>query len=279
MLRSRTPEELRQHYLAERELAERLRRASRDERPRLYRDVYDELFRRVPDHPQLLAARDPRHAEWRQRSVERELRFLGPYLGAQRVFMEIGAGDCALSLRAAALARRVYAIDVSEQITGGAEARPSNFELLLTEGTRIPVADGAVDVAYSNQLMEHLHPEDAREQLRNIFAALAPGGLYVCITPNRLDGPHDVSRSFSEEPEGFHLKEYTVTELEALFLATGFRRIASYARTKGICIRVPLAMIRALEAVLHRMPFRKRRTLANRWPLRRLLNPGLVATK
>jgi hypothetical protein len=31
--------------------------------------------------------------------------------------------------------------------------------------------------------MEHLHPEDAFEQLRNIIRALAPGGRYVCITP------------------------------------------------------------------------------------------------
>ena len=49
----RTPEQLRHHYEVERELADRLRSASREERKQLYAGVYDELFRRVPDHPQL----------------------------------------------------------------------------------------------------------------------------------------------------------------------------------------------------------------------------------
>jgi len=279
MLRSRTPEELRQHYLAERELAERLRRASRDERPRLYRDVYDELFRRVPDHPQLLAARDPRHAEWRQRSVERELRFLGPYLGAQRVFMEIGAGDCALSLRAAALARRVYAIDVSEQITGGAEARPSNFELLLTEGTRIPVADGAVDVAYSNQLMEHLHPEDALEQVREIYRSLSPGGVYACITPNRLHGPRDISAFFDEVATGLHLREYTARELRELMLEAGFSEVRFHAGSRGRFVECPYASLAALESTLEALPYRVRKRLADNAPMRALLGVRITATK
>ena len=127
--------------------------------------------------------------------------------------------------------------------------------------------------------MEHLHPDDAQEQLRNIHAALAPGGAYVCLTPNRLTGPHDISRAFSQEPEGSHLKEYTVTELEALFLANGFRRVAAYARVKDLCFRVPLGLDPRPGSILHRVPVARRRALANRWPLRRLLAAALVATK
>ena len=72
--------------------------------------------------------------------------------------------------------------------------------------------------------MEHLHPEDAFEQLRNIIRALAPGGRYVCITPNRLNGPHDVSSHLDREATGFHIKVYTVTELARLFRAAGFAK-------------------------------------------------------
>ena len=39
-------------------------------------------------------------------------------------------------------------------------------------------------------------PEDAVEQLRHLHAALAPGGVYLCITPSRLTGPHDISYLF-----------------------------------------------------------------------------------
>jgi predicted SAM-dependent methyltransferase len=37
----------------------------------------------------------------------------------------------------------------------------------------------SVDLAYSNQLMEHLHPDDASEQLANVYRALKPGGVTV----------------------------------------------------------------------------------------------------
>ena len=49
----RTQEQLRQHFEIERELAAKLKNASAAERKSLYNEVYDELFRRVPDHPQL----------------------------------------------------------------------------------------------------------------------------------------------------------------------------------------------------------------------------------
>jgi Methyltransferase domain len=48
----RNPAELRAHYEVERELAARLRAASRTERRTLYPAVYDELFRWVRTHPQ-----------------------------------------------------------------------------------------------------------------------------------------------------------------------------------------------------------------------------------
>lgn len=49
----RTEEQLRNHYLVEKSIAERLKRANREERKRIYREMYDELFRKVPDHPRL----------------------------------------------------------------------------------------------------------------------------------------------------------------------------------------------------------------------------------
>ena len=62
----------------------------------------------------------------------------------------------------------------------------TNFELIISDGISIPVPAGSIDFAYSNQLMEHLHPDDAESQLENVFTALRPGGAYLCITPNRL---------------------------------------------------------------------------------------------
>src|SRR4030095_14498191 len=87
-----------EHYEIEKQLAAKLRNASRTERRKLYSEAYDELFRRVPHHPQL--ARKVSSAE-RARNVQEQLGLLRRFLTPDSCFLEIGAGDCALSLHLA----------------------------------------------------------------------------------------------------------------------------------------------------------------------------------
>jgi SAM-dependent methyltransferase len=272
---ARSGERLRHHYEVEKALAARLRAAPREQRLHMLTGMYEELFREVPDHPRVTRKQAPQES---RRAVMRQMKLLRRFLRPDMTVLEIGPGDCAFAFEVAKSARQVYGVDVDAVLSHNLEP-PANFRLFLSDGVSVPVPAGSVELAYSNQLMEHLHPDDAREQLRNIFAALAPGGAYVCLTPNRLNGPHDISRAFSEHAEGFHLKEYTVSELQTLFLATGFRHVAGYAKTMGLWFRVPVGLIRALEALLHRMPARQRRAIAGRWPLRQLLNAALVVTR
>lgn len=270
----RTPERLRAHYEIERRLADRLRNAPVEGRRELYRQVYDELFRAVPDHPQLTRKSDPgRHAAALAAQVQVLRRFVPP----GSTFLEIGAGDCRLSNALAERAGRVFAIDVSDEITRS-EGRPDNVSVLLTDGIEIPVPPGSVDAAYSNQLMEHLHPDDAREQLGNVFKALAPRGTYVCATPNRLAGPHDVSEHFDDVARGFHLREYTTGELRRLFLETGFRRVRSLVKVKQVVLVVPAAPLTVLERLLERVPHRACRAFLRRTPVGKLFGT-VVATK
>jgi SAM-dependent methyltransferase len=257
-------ERLREHYLVERELADRLRTASPDERKTLYSEVYDELFRRVPHHPQLQWKEDEAQAQAR---VARQLRLLRRFLRPGETFLEVGAGDCSLSKAVAAQAREVYAVEVSDEITRGLEL-PANLQVVISDGASIPVPAGSVDLAYSNSLMEHLHPDDAREQLANLFEALAPGGRYLCVTQDRLAGPHDVSRHFDRVATGFHLKEYTVGELAVLFSEVGFRRLRLYVGGRGRYLGVPLAPVTATEGALALLPYTPRRKAANLMPFR-----------
>lgn len=271
---ARTEQQLREHYLVERELADRLRRAPRSERRALYSEVYDELFRRVPHHPMLQGA----GLAPRQRDIAHQLRFLRRFLTRESVFMEIGPGDCALAMHVAPLVKQVYAIDVSEQLTRGV-VPPANFKLILSDGCSIPVPEGSIDVAFSNQLMEHLHPEDAREQLHNIHRSLAPGGIYLCITPNRLYGPCDISVYFDEVATGFHLREYTARDLRALFAGAGFAEVRFYARVRGRFLRCPCWAIAALESTLGALPYSLRKPLADTAPMRALLELRVAAIK
>lgn len=271
----RTQALLRQHYEVERELADRLRLATREQRRSLYRSVYDELYQRVPHHPQLTRKSS---AELTHKVLAPQLRLLRPYLRPETTLLEIGPGDCALSIALAQQVRQVYGVDVSEEITHHVSL-PSNFKLILSDGTSVPVPPESVDVAYSNQLMEHLHPDDAVEQLEGICRALRPGGVYICITPNRLNGPHDISQHFGSVATGFHLKEYTVTELSRLFRKVGFRKVQVLLGRSGTYLAAPVAPVMAGEAVLGLLPPKARRVLGLALPCRAFLGIRLLGTK
>ena len=271
----RPHEQLRQHYEVEVRLADQLRAATREQRRSLYGSLYNELYQLVPHHPQLTRKLS---ADLTRDAVAPQLRLIRPFLRPDATVLEIGPGDCALSLAVAKQVRQVYGLDVSDEITHRA-LLPSNFKLILSDGTSVPLPPDSVDVAYSNQLMEHLHPDDAREQLEGVWRALRPGGMYICITPNRLNGPHDVSQYFDLVARGFHLKEYTVGELRWLLRQVGFRKVESLLGRHGACIRVPIAPALACEATLALLPPKAMRCLALTAPFRAVLGVRVVATK
>ena len=268
-------EQIRQHYLIEKELAARLRTATKEERRHLYTEVYDELFRRVPAHPQLALKLDERA---RRQTVAERLALLQRYLKPNSTYLELGPGDCSLAIEIARRVRKVYAVDVSREIVRDV-ALPDNLELIISNGSDIPVPDDSVDLAYSDQLMEHLHPDDASEQLENIYRALVPGGAYVCLTPNRLSGPHDVSRYFDDVATGFHLREYSATELSEKFSAVGFRKLKTLVGARGIHLPVPPPLIKLIESIVVGAPRKLGRTLARGLPLRLVLGVKLIGIK
>ena len=271
---ARSPERVRAHYLAERAIANRLRRAATfEERRRIVSGMYDELFRQVPDHPRLVE-RDTAHQE-RERTVRWNLAQLRPYLTPGCVFLEVGAGDCALAIQVAETASLAYAVDISDQ-TGG-RPLPENCRLVLTDGRSIDVPPGSIDVAFSDQLMEHLHPDDALAQLNNIRRCLKPGGVYLCVTPNRLYGPTDVSGEFDEVATGFHLREYSLREIRELFSKAGFTDLQVFVGARGHYARCASRPLEAVESALEHLPFRARRRIAGTKPMRALLGVRVAA--
>jgi SAM-dependent methyltransferase len=263
LMEKQTPEQLREHYEIERELAARLRNAPRTERLPLYSALYDEMFRRVPHHSQLTRKVDP---ALKARFVRLQMRILRPYFPEGATFLEVGPGDCALAIEACKRAGAVVAVDVSAEITRQVSV-PGNFRLALSDGLSIPVEPGCADLAYSTDMVEHLHPEDALDHLRNVHAALKPGGAYVCVTPNALCGPWDISRGFDRVPTGFHLKEYRVQELAALFRRAGFREIRIIAGAVGWYLALPLWPSLLLDKLVGLAPYGIRGAVA------RLLGP------
>jgi SAM-dependent methyltransferase len=257
----RTPERLRHHYEVEKEIADRLK-AARDPvaRARIFATMYDELFERVPDHPRLTVQRDP---EAERRQVERLLVILGPHLKPDIEYVEFGAGSCALAFTVAPRVRRVRVVEIADQIPASV-ARPENFELVLYDGFTLDLPEGTADVVFSEQFVEHLHPDDAERHFALVHRILRPGGRYLLRTPERWTGPHDISRWFSDAPRGFHLREWSYADLVRTARGAGYRAQHAYWTGRGQCLRWPLPAALAVERAVAHMPLGMRRTLGHK---------------
>ena len=260
----RSFDSIKRHYIIEKELANKLKMSTKEQRKKLYASVYDELFQRVSDHPQLLRKTTEIS---KNNGVLEQLRFLRKFVLSWQTFLEIGAGDCQLSFSVAKHVCKVFAFDVSEEIANNSE-RPSNFELVLSDGTSIPICEESIDIAYSNQLIEHLHPEDALDQVSNIYRVLKSGGLYVCITSHRFSGPHDISKYFDKEAQGLHLKEYTYRELSCLMKNAGFKTVNIYIGGRGIFMRFPYILTLIIEKIFKLLPYKLRKKLSSTFPFK-----------
>ncbi|MCI0703403.1 MAG: class I SAM-dependent methyltransferase [Planctomycetia bacterium] len=266
---------LRRHYEVEKELADRLRAAPAEARPALYRSLYNELFARVPDHPQNVWKDSPTQQTAR---TNEQMRLLERFLTPETVYLEVGAGDCHLTRTVAGKVKAAYGVDVSDLISA-TDVRPANFDLLITDGTTIPLEASRVTVAYSNMLVEHLHPDDCVRHLQEVHRVLAPGGVYVCRTPHRFAGPTDISGYFDREATGFHMKEYSFREVDRLFRAAGFESVGVCARVKGKTIATPTLLVRMAEWGLGLLPYWPRKALSRSALLRPLFSTVTVVAR
>lgn len=257
----RTLGELREHFEIERELADRLRSApTKEARRALYGEVYRLRSERIPHHPLVRQAHD---ATGRASAVAPQVRLLRPFVHPGVRFCEVGAGDGAVARALAPLVAQAIALDVTDALAVPDDAGVG-FEFRVFDGFDLGVSDGSLDLVYSNDVVEHLHPDDMPDHARAVRRALVPGGRYVCVTPNRLSGPHDISRHFADAALGFHLREYTVTELAETLRRAGFTDVRIVLTVAGRRLS-PLASARLLapiESALSRLPPRARRGLA-----------------
>jgi len=210
-------------YLIERELAARLRAASKADRLRVASEVYSDLYRRVYWHPDLT-----RPQSERDRGVDSLIYSYGRWMAHSDRVLEIGAGSGELLRRVAPShgTTRFVALDITRQpLTASGAAMPPNAPFVQGTGGALPFGPASFDFVYCSQVLEHFHPDDVPEQLGEIARVLKTGGWLGLDTPNRLSGPHDISRGFTEEPSGLHLKEWTYGELADLLLASGFDRL------------------------------------------------------
>ncbi len=135
------------------------------------------------------------------------------------------------------------------------------------------VTPASQNAVVSDQVVEHLHPDDVPRHLEATLKVLRPEGRYILRVPHALAGPGDVSQVFGAPVAmGMHLKEYTYHELQPLALATGFGSIrAFFIWSEGLRKRAGLfrhaihgrailAYLKLVESLAQFLPFRLGRT-------------------
>jgi len=248
---NRSFEQIKNHYLVEKAIAERLKHANRGNRKLIYATMYNDLFSQVPDHPRLTRREDERVTI----KVNRfKLSLIRGFLDKSTVFVEFAPGDCRFAMEVAKYVKSVYGIDISDQ-RGSNYNIPDNFKLIIYDGYNLEeIEKNSVDIVFSNQLIEHFHPEDTKLHFELVHRILKEGGKYVFLTPHAFTGPHDISVYFSDIPEGFHLKEWTYSELKQMLTVLKFSQFHSYWIARGIKLKMPYIYFKICEKVLGLFP-------------------------
>ncbi len=266
------PERIAEHYLMEARMRRRILGAEPSERSGLYARAYEAIVGRTLSSP---PEAQEAEALRRRRQVAGQIKALKPYLKASSRVLEIGPGDGQLSIALCDMAAAVTAVDVRDELAAQPDL-PTNLELIVSDGAVPIVEPRAYDVAITDQLLEHLHPEDVEAVLEAVWAALRPGGLFVVLTPNRLLGPHDISRFYDhDEARGLHLHEFSFAELCSLLRTAGFARVGPVAGGGSHWIRSSTTLVKGMEATLGALPSSVRRGLVRAPAVRAALNSML----
>jgi hypothetical protein len=256
---NRSFEQVMNHYLVEKSIAEKLKKANMRERKLIYATMYDELFKKVPDHPRLMQ-RD--NDQLTLRANIGKMALIRRYFDKSAVFAEFAPGDCRFVMEVAKHFRWAYGIDISDQRNPTHKA-PDNFKLFIYDGFDLnEIESNCVDIMFSDQLIEHLHPEDCMHHFKLAHSKLKAGGKYIFRTPHSFRGPSDVSGYFSDEPRGFHLKEWTYFEIKKLLKDITYSNIYLYWSAKGKNLRMPYIYYELCEKLLPLLPRRHLKSLA-----------------
>lgn len=218
-LRHVTAEQVMYHWDSERQMRRELLAAPAEHRWQIFDEGYSRHYRELT---WLRGSSEPDNfQEW--------LDLVGQ--SPKKIF-EIGSGKGALIKALAHAGHDCTATEITRE-RGSRWVEDANIRWHTTDGVHLDRFEpsSSYDIAISNQVIEHMHPDDLQDHFRGVYAILRPNGTYLLATPHRFMGPCDVSQVFgSSTCEGQHLKEYTYRELSELARSAGFRVVAGSLR-------------------------------------------------
>lgn len=200
---------------------------------------------------------------------EAEAHLLGDVRGLR--VLEVGCGAAQGSRWAADAGAQVLGLDLSAAMLAAAHAADPALPLLQADATRLPLADGCVDVAFSAYGGVPF-VEDSAGLMREVARVLRPGGRWV------FSVTHPVRWAFPDDPG-----EAGLTATSSYFDTTPYAETGQdgevlyveHHRTLGQRVReVVAAGFRLVDLVEPRWPAGHDTTWGGWSPLRGRLLPG-----
>ncbi len=220
------------HWKLEMQLARGLLETNEQDRWVAFERAYAKLYDECPWLNSAVGQINETAPERRYRSW---VRAIGP---PPKDIYEIGSGTGTMIEYLASLGYRCKGIEITKQRGEVHVGDPvPGLSWGISDGVHLDRLESpsSYDVIISDQVIEHLHPDDLQTHLRGAFVILRCGGFYLLQTPHRFTGPHDISRVFDcSETRGLHLREYTYGELQRTAIQAGFSSVHYILPTRVI---------------------------------------------
>ena len=202
-------------------------------RKALYEKVYNTVHR--------IYAKD-RPATGGLNSKEMIVRLFSQELSGKAILdIGCGNGDFLRSVARQLPYERLVGIDISAAVLARDER---NLHFINSDIINFALSE-RFDVAFSDNVFEHIAPQDIDIHIDAVRKALRPGGRFILITPNRLFGPSDVTRivdyTYSNKVAacGTHVNESTYAEVLALLKRHGFTKFNTVLPVPRLKFYVP----------------------------------------
>ena len=228
------------------EYAKKLRACPSNER----RKMYEEAYRVVSESAM---SEMPNEVEKRTAGTSLNLvNLLIRLCHSTDCILEVGCGRGYTCLKLAPHVKSIVGLDVSRPALDEAREliiakRVNNVSLLLGSADELicHFESRKFDKVISIDVYEHLAPEDAMQHISQVYSILKPKGRLIIVTPNRLTGPHDITRELFPDAQkalGFHLNETTCGGLLGQMKTVGFAKFYSVLPL-SFKLRIPLDII------------------------------------
>jgi 2-polyprenyl-3-methyl-5-hydroxy-6-metoxy-1,4-benzoquinol methylase len=216
------------HYETEKQYARQIleTRKGSDERRQLFQHAYSDVIGNI------IERYDPGGGETNYTdTVVGIVKSLLSSSKPETKIFDLGCGSGHLLVALAKDGFNVYGIDVSEASIVEAKRDLAPF----AKSDRVQHGDvldykppTKFDVIVMDNVIEHLVPDETADILAKCYEMLDEEGYLIVLTPHSFSGPHDVSKHFlpfGAKAEGFHLKEFSFTDMNQSLMNAGFQEV------------------------------------------------------